>query len=416
MPANFQPAKNIDDAYHACHPEIPLEPDDSRYVDLTTVHGGQDLATIIARRIRRTPPPEFHKQLITGHRGCGKSTELKQLQAKLRQENFFAVYFDVGNVLDLGDLNYLDVLVAIARAVAETLREAKLKIPQALLENLDKWFAERLLTEEQKRDIEGTLEAEFAVEPKVPLLTRMLFALSGQIRSGSSRKVEIRQTLERELRVFVARLNELIDEVQIRLQRKGWEGLVIIVDGLEKMHYALLPEGQSTHSVLFAEHAEQLKAPRCHIIYTVPISLLFNVNLGDSFSETDVIPMVKINEIDGMTACQIGRDGLHQIIDKRISFEAVFDNLATLTQLIIASGGSIRDLLRLVRYACDETDTKIEKEHAESAIRRLVREYDRLVKETDFELLSKINKARQVTWRRGFGAPVASSSRVGIFE
>lgn len=77
MPAQFKPAQNIDDAYHACHPEIPLEAGDSRYVDLTAVRGNQNLAAMIAKRVRRTPAPEFHKQLVTGHRGCGKSTELK---------------------------------------------------------------------------------------------------------------------------------------------------------------------------------------------------------------------------------------------------------------------------------------------------------------------------------------------------
>ncbi len=395
--STFQPAQNIDDVYHACHPEIPLEPNDSRYVDLTAVRGGQNLATMICRRIRRTPFPQFHKQLITGHRGCGKSTELKQLQAKLREEKLFAVYFDVENVLDLGDLNYLDVLVAMARAVTEMMADANLKIPQALLKNLDKWFAERILTQESMRDIEGALQAEFAVEPTVPLLTRILLAFTGQIRSGSSRKLEIRQTLEKELRVFLQRLNELIDAAQARLQKQGWEGLVIIVDGLEKMHYKILPEGQSSHSLLFAEHAEQLKAPRCHIIYTVPISLLFNSNLGDAFAESDVIPMVKINEPDSITPCQAGRRALQDVVGKRVQAESIFADPAIVTQLIEASGGSVRDLLRLVRFACDESDTRISRKHADSAIRRLAREYDRLVKDDDLALLAKISQERRVS-------------------
>jgi hypothetical protein len=403
MPAHFKPAQNIDDAYHACHPEIPLEARDNRYVDLTAVRGGQNLAAIIAKRVRRTPLPEFHKQLVTGHRGCGKSTELKQLQARLRQEKFFAVYFDVEDALDLGDLNYLDILVALARAISESVQEVKVQIPQTFLKNLDKWFAERILTAEQRRDIEGALEAEFAVEPKIPLLTRMLVALTGQIRSGSSRKLEIRQTLERELRVFLERLNELIDTVQIRLQRKGWQGLIVIVDGLEKMHYKLLPEGQSSHSVLFVEHAEQLKAPHCHIIYTVPISLLFNVNLGDSFAETDVIPMVKTNEQDGVTPCQDGREALQEVVRRRVQIESIFASPNVVTQLIENNGGSVRDLLRLVRYACDEADGMIDREHAESVILRLMREYDRLVKDEDFALLAKINQARQVPGNEASG-------------
>jgi energy-coupling factor transporter ATP-binding protein EcfA2 len=397
MTSVFQPAQNLDTAYHACHPEIPLEPNDSRYVDLTAVRGGQNLATVIARRIRRTPFPQFHKQLITGHRGCGKSTELKQLQAKLQEEKLFTVYFDVENVLDLGDLNYLDVLVAMARAITETVSEAKLKIPQTLLQNLDKWFAERILTQESMHDIKGALETEFAVAPTVPLLTRILLAFTGQIRSGSSRKLEIRQTLEKELRVFLQRLNELIDAVQVRLQRQGWQGLVVIVDGLEKMHYKILPEGQSSHSLLFAEHAEQLKAPHCHIIYTVPISLLFNMNLGDAFAETDVIPMVKINEPDGNTPCSAGRQALQTVVAKRVQVESIFVDPAIVEQLIAASGGSVRDLLRLVRFACDESDTQISSEQAESAIRRLVREYDRLVKDEDLALLAKISEARRVS-------------------
>jgi len=100
MPARFKPAQNIDTAYHACHPDIPLEAGDSRYVDLTAVRGGQNLAAMISNSIRWTPAPKFHKQLVTGHRGCGKSTELKQLQARLQKERFFAVYFDVENALD----------------------------------------------------------------------------------------------------------------------------------------------------------------------------------------------------------------------------------------------------------------------------------------------------------------------------
>jgi hypothetical protein len=102
---------------------------------------------------------------------------------------------------------------------------------------------------------------------------------------------------------------------------------VVIVDGLEKRHYKILSEGQSSHSALFVEHAEQLKGPHCHSVYTVPISLLFNINLGDSFAETDVIPMVKINETDGITPCSAGRAALHEVIEKRVGIESVFTGI-----------------------------------------------------------------------------------------
>lgn len=92
------PIASVDEAYNACHPEIPLERGDPRYVDLTPVRGEFNLAETVARRIRRAPATVSHKQLITGHRGCGKSTELKQLQAQLREEGFFVVYLDIEDV------------------------------------------------------------------------------------------------------------------------------------------------------------------------------------------------------------------------------------------------------------------------------------------------------------------------------
>ena len=392
----FIPAKTVDEAYQACHPELPLEAGDSRYVDLTFVRGNQNLVDAISRRIRRTKSPIYHKQLITGHRGCGKSTELKQLVARLRDQKFFAVYVDVENTLDLGDLNYLDVLVALAKGISEAMNSEGISISKGLLKNLDDWFAEKILREEEKEDIETVLEAEFSVKPEIPLLTRMLAAFTGQIRSGSTRKIEIRRELEREINVFLNRLNDLIDDARIQLHRKGWKDLVAIVDGLEKMHYKIYPDGQSSHSELFVQHAEQLKAPRCHILYTVPISLLFNVYIGDSFAETDVIHMVKIKEFETNKDFQKGMDTLYEVIARRIDIQAIFQESKLVKRLIKASGGSVRDLMRLLRFACDETDTQIGPEHVDHAIQRLVQEYDRLVKEEDISMLAHIARSHRI--------------------
>ncbi len=396
MATEFQPATNVDEAYQACHPEIPLEAGDPRYVDLTPVRGHHNFVETIARRIRRSPAPLYHKQLITGHRGCGKSTELKQLAARLREQKFFVVYVDIESTMDLGDLNYLDVLVALAKGISEEMNAHKIPVTRALLENLDAWFAEKILKEEEKEDIETVLQTEFSVRPEIPLLTRMLAAFSGQIRSGSTRKIEIRRELEKELTVFISRLNELIDDAQIQLQKKGWHGLVAIVDGLEKMHYRIQPDGQSTHSELFVQHAEQLKSPHCHILYTVPISLLFNVNLGDSFAETDVIPMVKIQERGIKKDYKPGMDTLYEVVAKRVEVAAIFEQPNDVKRLIQASGGSIRDLMRLLRFACDETDTKINLKHVQHAIQRLVREYDRLVRDEDLDGLRQIAAMQQI--------------------
>jgi len=339
----------------------------------------------------------FHKQLITGHRGSGKSTELKCLQARLRQTGYFAVYLDVETLLDLGDVEYVDVLVAMARAIQESLQKERITISSQLLKDLDKWFAEIVLTEEQRRNIPGTLQMAFGVDPKVPPLIRLLMAITGQLQSGGTRRVEIRRKLEQELRVFLQRLNDLIEDARFRLRKRGWKDLVVIVDGLEKLHYRRLDNGRSTHSALFVDHAEQLKAPLCHVIYTVPISLVFNVNLGDAFPDpTLLIPMVRLTESDGKTPYPEGQEKLFEVVARRVKMEAVFESRECVNRLIEVSGGSVRDLMRLIRLACYGAADRITRTHVEQAVQSLVLEYDRLVKDEHLDLLTRIAQERRV--------------------
>ncbi|MBI2955614.1 MAG: hypothetical protein HYY30_14960 [Chloroflexi bacterium] len=162
------------------------------------------------------------------------------------------------------------------------------------------------------------------------------------------------------------------------------------------MFYQTLADGQTSDSALFVHHAEQLKAPQCHIIYTVPVWLVFNVNLGDAFAETDLIPMVKVFESDGQTPSAEGRRALFEVVARRVNVERVFEKPEIVERLVEMSGGSIRDLLRLVRFACDETDDRIALDHCEAPIRRLIRDYDQLVRDEDIERLRQVHRLRRV--------------------
>jgi hypothetical protein len=378
------PVHTVDDAYDACHPEEPLKSGDPRYVDLTVARGNENLAQTVALRISRTKPPRFHQQLISGHRGCGKSTELRQLQAKLQDKGFFVVYLDAEETLDLGEIKYQDVLVAITKAIEEDLRASGVKINQKLREELDNWFADRILSEETRLDGEASLKSEFGIDAKLPLLARVLAMITSQVKVASSQREEIRRKLDREMTVFIERLNLLIGNARQNVQKKNYSDLVVLVDGLEKMQFREESEGVSNHTLLFVHHAEQLKAPQCHIVYTVPIFLVFNANLSDSFSDqTEIVPMV--NYLSGE-----GRASLLEVVGKRIAVGDVFENEASVGRLIEMSGGSIRDLLRLVRASCEGGSAKITEADVERAIRNMSREFDRLLLDEDLELLMRV--------------------------
>jgi len=397
--------KTVDDAFNAVNPEEPLRKGeaDPRYVDLTGARGSDDLAALIARHIRRSdrpPSPAFVKLLFTGHRGCGKTTELFRLKTKLEEQGYFVVYFDVEEELDVADVSYLDVLVTLAQETERQLRESEVvtvELNPQLLEAVARWFGTTVITEEKGRDVERSLGAEFGLGAESPaiVLAKMLATVKGEIKSSSKRREVYRNQLERNVWDLITYVNDLLDDAQVRLQEAGSAGLVVIVDGLEKVIYREIgTEKRSSHEILFIEHSEQLKAPRCHTIYTIPLSLLFNWNITQVFPDGYyLVPMVKIAEEDG-SACRAGREALYQVVARRLDVEAIFEQPDLLWRLVELSGGHVRDLLRLVRYAFDYTDERVGPAHVEQACQRLVNDYGRLVRDQDLPRLHQVHRER----------------------
>jgi hypothetical protein len=86
----ISPTAKLKDAYNSVKLD-PLESGDPRYVDCSPARGGEDVVKFLSLRIENSNRPI--SQLISGHRGCGKSTELKRLVKDLENEGYLVVYF-----------------------------------------------------------------------------------------------------------------------------------------------------------------------------------------------------------------------------------------------------------------------------------------------------------------------------------
>ena len=91
-----------------------------------------------------------------------------------------------------------------------------------------------------------------------------------------------------------------------------------------------------------------------------------------------------------------GKAHLTELVNKRLKVVELFANPSLLDELIAMSGGSVRDLLRLIRFATETDNPKIQDFDIERAISSLVKEYDRMVKEEDVPLLKRVIEEKRV--------------------
>jgi hypothetical protein len=397
-------AQTLRDAYNRCNPVQPLPPGDPRYVDCTPVRGNED---VVSQMFNTIVWSERHvAQLFTGHRGSGKSTELLRLQARLEEAGYVVLYFEADDDLDLNDLGYTDLLLSIARRVSGDLKTKGIDLPDALLKNVADWFGETLYSEEERREIGRELAAEaslgIGLPASMPFLARLLARLTGQIKTGRAIKTEIRRALDPQISQLIGNVNLLLYAADILIRRQGKQGLVLLIDNLDRIVLRDLGDGRTTHHALYLERGDQMRALRCNIIFTVPISVIYSdkaTAVTAIFPDYQVLPMIKISHEDG-SDYSTGVGYLRDILGSRMDLDLLCSRHAV-RHLCRVSGGHPRDLLVLVRYACtyaprDEWPRPITLDVVRRAEARLVAEYNRMIPERHFPLLARVHLRKTV--------------------
>lgn len=406
---NLKLAISIPEAFAAAAPDDALPSGDPRYVELSSCRGRENIVEDLARQIIWTTEG-YLKLLLTGHRGCGKTTELYRLKSGLEEAGYFVLYWNAELELNLMDVAWIDVILTHVRQLAEQIPkiDPDIKIEERFLDSIADWLAKEIVQKVERKEMEAELESKFKIGAEIPFFLKALLGLKAYIRSGTEEVRAIRHELERRATTLLNDVNLFIDDLQRQLRIKGYKGLIILVDGLEKLILRPLVEGEgerniTSHNLLFIEQSEFLKSPSCHIVYTVPISLLAEENIAQVFPDDPVvIPMVEVynkplEEYLPLDENQRGIDLLCEVVRRRIDVEKVFSDEIILKKLCVESGGHIRDFLRLVRYACRYSKgNEIDENAANRAISALSMEYDYLVKDADIKKLVKVEKEKRL--------------------
>ena len=143
MSSSFAPPADLWEVNRKLQLDEPLDgPMDPRWVDTEEARGEYNLRSLYralgvegtgsqsARRLRK--PPERGYYLFCGHRGCGKSTELRRIREDLHEPNVYYVAFaDAARDLDPSNLRYQDVLLHLAATLTRQLEDDAVRLASA---------------------------------------------------------------------------------------------------------------------------------------------------------------------------------------------------------------------------------------------------------------------------------------------
>jgi hypothetical protein len=302
----------------------------------------------------------------------------------------------------MSDVDITDILLAIARQVSESLEKSyyyELKIRSGrfnqLLEGIGKILSVELGAEIDISMLLGNIKSTTKATPGV--------------------RSQLRQYLEPRINNVLAFLNEqFLDEANKFLKGQGKEGLVVIVDGLDRVENRCRDNSNRTQpEYLFVDRGEQLSRIFCHVIYNIPLVLLYSepLLLSQKFGGQIpyILPMVSVTTPEGKDNVE-GLGLLRQMLMKRAFpdpaltdqqrldlIPEVFDSLETLDRLCRVNGGHLRYTIGMLQSCLNEGDPPISRKILEKVIRDYRDSLLTAITDEDITLLRKVKEGQDVS-------------------
>jgi len=326
-------------------------------------------------------PPKF---FFSGHRGCGKSTELLHLMSSPDiQMKYWPINFSIRDEADIIDLDFRDVLLAVGGRMFRDYRRRGGQLPEQLLKELNSW---RGRVEEEVRTISGRpLEFEFGAAVDA------FFANAGlKMKLEPTTRAELRQVFERDITGLIAVINNIAAAIYSKEKRIP----LILIDDLDK------PNLEAARAI-FHDRREIMMQPTCAIVYTVSSALFYSKDFDAIRDQAYFLPNImlhppqKLDERD-----QEGYETLRRFVHLRMDANLI--DPPALEDAITYSGGVFREMARIMRTAIGRARRrkagKVEGSDVEAATTEIRNEYRRILDKEDLEILQKVNENNRLEY------------------
>ena len=312
------------------------------------------------------------KLIFTGHRGCGKSTLLNQLARNLRQQNLFVASFSIADMVEMSDVNHINILYSIALKLLSQATKRQVPIPEGTKKALIEWFSTTKLS---------THIEQFNQELGAGL--KFFDFLTGKLQKESTFREEIKETYERR----VSELSQQIDRIAIAIQSTTKKEVLVIIDDLDKLDLAVVES-------IFQDNIKALFSPNIRVVFTIPIAVVREPRLLATLESESRISLLSVTKFYTQDVAhqpdaepiEKNVQMLQRVLEKRIAADLVEGDI--LRQIVLLSGGVLRELVRLGQECCREcmlelrlnpevTDLKINAEILTAAVKSLRNQFAR---------------------------------------
>lgn len=327
-------------------------------------------------------PPKF---FFSGHRGCGKSTELQHLLSNPRlRKKYWPLNFSIREETDIIDIDFRDVLLAIGGRLFREYRKRGGELPDQLLRELNSWKGK--VEKEISTILEGR-NSDYEVSASIDAF----FANAGlKMKLEPATRVVLRQVVETDITGLIAIINHISAAIY------SHERLIplVLIDDMDK------PDLEKARAI-FHDRREIMMQPNCAIVYTVSSALFYSKEFDAIRDQALFLPNINLHPpMEQETHNADGYKTLKEFVRVRMDLSLI--DADALEQAVAYSGGVFREMARIMRTSIGRARrrnaSRINMDDIEWAATEIRNEYRRILDKEDLKLLKKVSENNRMEY------------------
>jgi hypothetical protein len=292
-----------------------------------------------SNNILETPANDYIKIIFSGHRGTGKTQELRRLQNELNHpDRYFSVLIELEEELEIAKFQVEDYFILLIFQLARTLEKRGVNSRSGELDKILKnWYGEKEITKEVKNKATAEINTEIGTGFDFFKFFKLNLNLKGSLATENAISTTIRQKVKKNPLDLISQFNLALTEIREDLKRNHLaKDILFIIDGSERIPY-------DVYEQLFVKDSYILRDINANIISSIRLDSYYNIEVSQQlgFFQKILLPMINLKK--NTNSIQIMRE----IITIRLNENTFFDE-DVLDYFVKLSGGCVRQLLRIV--------------------------------------------------------------------